>query len=90
MEIIVEKTIDMLTTLDVNIITKKFVELDGVKSQVGENHRVSYSNSEFGRKGLIDNEEEAIINSVLAIWGDEPLIITENVEVVEEEIKEVE
>lgn len=88
MEIIVEKTIDMLTPLAVNIITKKFVELDGVKNQVGENHRVSYNNSEIGRKELNTNEEDAIINSVLAIWGDSPLIISEKKEEVVEEIPE--
>jgi hypothetical protein len=49
MEIIESKIVDMLTADSVSILTKKYVELDGVKSQVGENHRCSYVNTEDGR-----------------------------------------
>ena len=49
MEINEEKTVDMLSTESVSILTRK-VLIDGeVKSQVGENHRRTYLNSVSGR-----------------------------------------
>lgn len=51
MEIIKEKkTVDMLTTYSVSILTQKFIDVDGVETQVGENHRCAYANSATGRQ----------------------------------------
>ena len=59
MEINEEKTVDMLSTESVSILTRK-VLIDGeVKSQVGENHRRTYLN---------------VVNAVFAIWGSEPVV----------------
>lgn len=52
MEIKVKKTVDMLTTKTVSILTQKFIELDGIDTQVGGDHRCAYANSETGRKDL--------------------------------------
>ena len=74
MEIKEKKTVDMLTTDSVSILTQKFIEIDGVETQVGQNHRRAYVNSEVGRKYLKENEPTYIVNSVFSIWGDKPTI----------------
>lgn len=74
MEIKEKKTVDMLTSESVSILTQKFIELDGEVTQVGQNHRCSYVNSETGRSMLQENEPTYIVNSVFAIWGDKPTI----------------
>jgi hypothetical protein len=72
-----EKTIDMLTKDSVSIITKKFIEEEGKRLQVGENHRCAYINSITGRESITANEPEDVSSVVLAYWGDEPTIIEE-------------
>ena len=69
-----KKTVDMLTSDSVSILTQKFITIDGVVSQVGENHRRAYENSESGRKLLQEGEPQEVVNSVLSIWGDTPTI----------------
>ena len=74
MEIKEKKTVDMLTTGSVSILTQKFIEVDGVETQVGENHRCAYANSAKGRQYLQKQEPHDVVNSVFAIWGDSPKI----------------
>ncbi len=74
MDIKESKTVDMLTKDSVSILTRKTVILDGIETQVGDNHRCSYVNSEQGRQELIQTEPENVVNSVLAIWGDKPTV----------------
>lgn len=74
MEIKEKKTVDMLTADSVSILTQKFIDIDGVETQVGENHRCSYVNSETGRSDLQDAEPEEVVNAVFAIWGNTPTI----------------
>ena len=74
MEIKEKKTVDMLTADSVSILTKKFIEVDGAETQIGENHRCAYVNSETGRSDLQGAEPEEVVNSVFAIWGDTPTI----------------
>lgn len=74
MEIEERKTVDMLTKDSVSILTQKFVEIDGMTSQVGENHRIAYSNSEKGRSLLTTEQPETVVNAVMSIWGDEPTV----------------
>ena len=60
MEINEEKTVDMLSTESVSILTRK-VLIDGeVKSQVGEE--------------LLKEQTENVVNAVFAIWGSEPVV----------------
>ena len=69
MEINEEKTVDMLSTESVSILTRK-VLIDGeVKSQVGE-----YLNSVSGREELLKEQTENVVNAVFAIWGSEPVV----------------
>ena len=74
MEIKEKKTVDMLTIYSVSILTQKFIEVDGVETQVGENHRCAYANSVTGRKDLQKQEPQNVVNSVFAIWGNAPKI----------------
>lgn len=74
MEIKEEKVVDMLTKDSVSIITKKNIDVDGIKTQVGENHRCAYVNSERGRVKISEEQPEEVVNSVFAIWGDTPTI----------------
>lgn len=80
MEIKEKKTVDMLTVDSVSILTQKFIDVDGVETQVGENHRCSYVNSETGRSDLQGAEPEEVVNSVFAIWGDSPTVTVEEQE----------
>lgn len=75
MDISVKKTVDMLTTESVSILTQQFVDIDGIPTQAGQNHRAAYVNSEDGRKELQENEPVEVVNSVFAIWGDTPTIV---------------
>ena len=74
MKIKEKKTVDMLTVDSVSILTQKFIEVDGVETQVGENHRCAYSNSATGRKDLQKQEPQNVVNSVFSIWGNSPKI----------------
>lgn len=77
MELITTKAVDMLITDSVSILTRKYVEIDGTTSQVGENHRCAYVNSERGRALLQANEPENVVSAVFAIWGDTPTVVEE-------------
>lgn len=70
MDIITTKTVDMLTRDGVSILTKKFIEIEGVQTQVGNNERCAYANSAKGREALQMAEPDEVINAVFAIWGD--------------------
>lgn len=74
METKVKKTIDRLTKDSVSILTQQFADVDGVETQIGENHRCAYVNSKTGRKELQKMETESVANSVFAIWGDVPTV----------------
>lgn len=75
MDIKEQKTVDMLVRDSVSILTQKFIEIDGVPTQVGNNHRCGYVNSEAGRLKLMQNEPKDVVNAVMAIWGDKPTIV---------------
>lgn len=64
------KTVDMLTKTSVSILTQKFITIDGVPTQIGENHRSGYVNSEDGRRRLLAEEPEDVVNAILSFWGD--------------------
>ena len=85
MEIKEKKTVDMLTNESVSILTQKFIDLDGVQTQVGQNHRCAYVNTEFGRKAITESEPEDVVSSVMAIWGDKPTIEEPTTEETEEQ-----
>ncbi len=69
-----EKTIDRLTKDSVSIATRKFIEDEGQKLQVGDVHRQAYVNSATGRNDLSENETEEVSKTVLNYWGDTPTV----------------
>lgn len=74
MEVLTKVTIDMLTSESVSILTQKYVTIEGVDTQVGENHRKAYVNSKSGRAGLQGEQTSDVVNAVLAIWGNAPTV----------------
>lgn len=70
MEIKEKKIIDMLTEESVCIITEKYVDVDGIETQVGERNRCVYSNDDEGRNLLENTEPLDVINAIYAIWGE--------------------
>ena len=85
MEIQEKKTVDMLTSESVSVLTQKFIDVDGVQTQVGQNHRCAYVNTEFGRKAITESEPEDVVSSVMSIWGDKPTIEETTTEETEEQ-----
>lgn len=75
MDILKKVTVDMLTDKSVSILTQNFVEVDGKETQLGENYRKAYTNTESGRGTLMAEQEEATVQAVFAIWGDVPTVI---------------
>lgn len=80
MDVLKKVTVDMLTDKSVSILTQNFVQVDGKKTQLGENHRKAYVNTEAGRKALMSEQEDATVQAVFAIWGDAPTVINEEQE----------
>lgn len=78
MDIEERKTVDMLTKDSVSILTQKFITINDIPTQVGENHRNGYVNSESGRERLTEEEPQEVQDAVLAIWGELPTV-TESV-----------
>ena len=80
MDVLKKVTVDMLTDKSVSILTQNFVQVDGKKTQLGENQRKAYVNTEAGRKALMSEQEDATVQAVFAIWGDAPTVINEEQE----------
>mgnify|MGYP001132449298 CR=1 FL=1 len=49
-----KKTVDMLTTNSVSILTQKFIDDNGKIVQVGTNHRKGYENTLSGREEPVE------------------------------------
>lgn len=81
-----KKTVDMLTSDSVSILTQKFIKEEERFSQVGEDHRKAYVNSETERKELMENEPTEVVESVMAFWGDMPTVLEPKVTDEQEEV----
>lgn len=69
-----EITLDLLTQNGVSVLTKTFADINGIKTQVGNNIRRAYGNSPIGRDLLRADIPEIYYNAVLAVWGDTPTL----------------
>lgn len=69
MEIKEKITLDMLTQDSVSVLKQKFIDIDGVQTQVGDNIRNAYANDENGRAILSEILPEEYYNAVMAVWG---------------------
>lgn len=70
-----EIVIDSLTQSSVSILTKTFIDLEGIKTQVGNNKRMTYANSVLGRDLLLNEIGSPYYDAIMVIWGDEPILI---------------
>lgn len=72
MEIKEKITLDMLTSKSVSVLRQRFIEIDGVETQVGGNVRNAYSNDVNSRSFLSQNLPEEYYNAIISVWGDLP------------------
>ena len=63
-----KKYISNLTNNGCQVITKKYIIIDNIEQQIGELHSCYYSNSEQGRKDILEREPENISSAALAMW----------------------
>ena len=73
-------TLDNLTEKSVSVLTQQFADLNGQTVQIGENHRRAYMNSKYGRIELEATLPEPYLSSVLAVWGEEPTIVDDELD----------
>ena len=78
-ETIEKITLDNLNENSVSVLTQQFAEINGETVQVGENHRIAFVNSEYGRIELEAKLAEPYLSSVLAVWGDEPTVVEDEI-----------
>lgn len=64
----------MLTPDSVSILKQQFLNLGGVKMQVGGNVRNAYMNSASGRASVQSILSEEYQNAVFAVWGNAPTV----------------
>lgn len=69
MEVTEKITLDMLTKEGVSVLRQKFININDVEVQVGENVRNSFTNCEDDRKILKEQLSEDYYNAVMAVWG---------------------
>ena len=69
MEVTEKITLDMLTKEGVSVLRQKFININDVEVQVGENVRNAFTNCEDDRKILKEQRSEDYYNAVMAVWG---------------------
>ena len=69
-----EYTLCDLTHQAVNILIQTYADLNGVKTQIGKNKRISYANSEVGRKQISKLLPQEYALAVFAVWGELPTV----------------
>ena len=62
MEVTEKITLDMLTKEGVSVLRQKFININDVEVQVGENVRNAFTNCE-------EQLSEDYYNAVMAVWG---------------------
>ncbi|MBP3546309.1 MAG: hypothetical protein J6K16_04155 [Alphaproteobacteria bacterium] len=67
-------SLDELNISSVSVVTRKYIEEDGVKYFVGDIHRRAYVNSESGRADISKDLSEPYLSAVMNIWGDTPIV----------------
>lgn len=72
-------TLDMLNETSVSILKRTFAMINDVETQIGENWRRAFINSENGRKEIAEflGEDTPQYIAVMQIWGETPLITEE-------------
>lgn len=70
----VEITLDLLTPYSVSVLSKTFADINGNKTQIGDNNRLAYMNSPLGREAIINDLPDSYYNAILSVWGSVPLL----------------
>lgn len=70
-------SLDELNINSVSVVTRKYIEEEGVKYFVGDIHRRAYVNSEDGRKEINEELAEPYLSAVMTVWGDTPTVVIE-------------
>ena len=68
-------SLDELNINSVSVVTRKYIEEEGVKYFVGDIHRRAYVNSEDGRKEINEELAEPYLSAVMTVWGDTPTVV---------------
>lgn len=66
-------TLDRLTTDSVSIVKQRYYVDRGNTYPIGEEFRVSLTNTEEGRKDLLLFLEEPYLATVLSLWDSKPM-----------------
>ena len=69
MEVTEKITLDMLTKEGVSVLRQKFININDVEVQVGENVRNAYTNCDEDKLILKEQLSEDYYNAVMAVWG---------------------
>lgn len=67
-------TVDMLTENSVSILKQEMAEIEGRQTQIGDNFRCAYVNSESGRKQVQDELDAPYVSAIFAVWGETPTV----------------
>ena len=68
MEVTEKITLDMLTKEGVSVLRQKFININDVEVQVGENVRNAYKNCDEDKSILKEQLSEEYYNAVMAVW----------------------
>lgn len=68
-------SLDELNQNSVSVVTRKYIEEEGVKYFVGDIHRRAYVNSEEGRQEINQELAEPYLSAVMTVWGDTPTVV---------------
>ena len=68
MEVTEKITLDMLTKEGVSVLRQKFININDVEVQVGENVRNAFTNCDEDKSILKEQLSEEYYNAVMAVW----------------------
>ncbi|WP_443716599.1 hypothetical protein [Ruminococcus sp.] len=68
MELKEKITLDMLTKDSVSVLRQKFININDVEVQVGENVRNAYKNCDEDKSILKEQLSEEYYNAIMAVW----------------------
>lgn len=70
-----EIILDLLTEKSVNVVTKTFADINGIKTQIGQNVSTCYINSPIDRENLKKDLPETYYNTIITLWGNEATVV---------------
>lgn len=80
-----ELTLQDLDRDKVNVMRRKYIELEGTVYPIGDIFRRSYVNSAEGREQVQAEITEPYLSAIMAVWGEEPTIFPAEPEIIETE-----